>query len=191
VRQRALEDPRGFLDSFPEGAILDEVQRAPDLLSYIQVDVDENRQRGRWILTGSQNLLLLSSVSQSLAGRAALLELPPLSVPELRRGGWLADDLFSLLWRGSYPAVFDRGEDPSEWLASYVATYAERDVRQTLAVGDLLSFQTFLRLAAVRTGQDPGRARRNTSAARGRVVIWVGARQRRGGFRADAGEHPL
>lgn len=153
VRQRAIEDPRGFLDSFPEGAILDEVQRAPDLLSYIQVDVDENRQRGRWILTGSQNLLLLSGVSQSLAGRAALLELLPFSVPELRRGGWLADDLFSLLWRGSYPAVFDRGEDPSEWLASYVATYVERDVRQTLAVGDLLSFQTFLRLAAARTGQ--------------------------------------
>jgi predicted AAA+ superfamily ATPase len=153
VRQRALADPRGFLDGFPEGAVLDEVQRAPDLLSYIQVDVDGRRQPGRWILTGSQNLLLLAGVSQSLAGRAALLELWPFSLAELRAAGWMAEELFSLLWRGAYPALFDRGEDATEWLASYVATYVERDVRQTLNIGDLLAFQTFLRLAATRTGQ--------------------------------------
>ena len=153
VRQRALQDPRGFLEGFPEGAVLDEVQRAPDLLSYIQVDVDGRRQPGRWILTGSQNLLLLAGVSQSLAGRAALLELWPFSLAELRAAGWMAEDLFSLLWRGGYPALFDRGEDAAEWLASYVATYVERDVRQTLNIGDLLAFQTFLRLAATRTGQ--------------------------------------
>jgi predicted AAA+ superfamily ATPase len=153
VRQRALSDPRGFLEAFPKGAVLDEVQRAPELLSYIQVDVDAQRQRGRWILTGSQNLLLLSGVSQSLAGRAALLELLPFSVGELRAAGWLADDLFSILWRGGYPALFDRGEDAAEWLAGYVATYVERDVRQTLNIGDLLAFQTFLRLSAARTGQ--------------------------------------
>jgi len=153
VRQRAIEDPRGFLAGFPDGAVLDEVQRAPELLSYIQVDVDGRRQRGRWILTGSQNLLLLAGISQSLAGRAALLELWPFSVVELRAAGWLADDLFSLLWRGGYPALFDRNEEPAEWLASYVATYVERDVRQALNIGDLLAFQTFLRLAATRTGQ--------------------------------------
>jgi uncharacterized protein len=153
VRERAMTDPRGFLGGFAEGAVLDEVQRVPELLSYIQVDVDGRRQRGRWILTGSQNLLLLSGVSQSLAGRAALLELLPFSVAELRTGGWLSDDLFSILWRGSYPALFDRNEEPSEWLGSYVATYVERDVRQTLNIGDLLAFQTFLRLAATRSGQ--------------------------------------
>jgi hypothetical protein len=153
VRERALADPRGFLNGLPEGGVLDEVQRAPELLSYIQIDVDARRQRGRWILTGSQNLLLLSGVSQSLAGRAALLELLPFSVAELRAGSWLESDLFSLLWRGGYPALFDRGEHPAEWLAGYVATYVERDVRQTLNINDLLAFQTFLRLAATRSGQ--------------------------------------
>mgnify|MGYP003429016548 CR=1 FL=1 len=153
VRDRALADPRGFLEGFPKGAVLDEIQRAPDLLSYIQVDVDERRQRGRWILTGSQDLLLLSSVSQSLAGRAALLELLPLALPELRTASWLGKDLFTVLFRGGYPAPFQRRESLQAWLADYVRTYVERDVRQVLAVGDLLAFQTFLRLAAARTGQ--------------------------------------
>jgi predicted AAA+ superfamily ATPase len=153
VRERALADPRGFLAEFPDGAVLDEVQRAPDLLSYVQIDVDAGRQRGRWILTGSQNLLLLSGVSQSLAGRASLLELLPLALPELQAAGWASEDLPTLLWRGGYPAPFARRVSPSEWLGSYVATYVERDVRQVLNVGDLLSFQTFLRLAAAHTGQ--------------------------------------
>jgi len=153
VRERALHDPRGFLAEFPDGGVLDEVQRAPDLLSYVQVDVDARRQRGRWILTGSQNLLLLSGVSQSLAGRASLLELLPLSLPELQKAGWASDDLPTLLWRGGYPAPFARRQSPADWLGSYVATYVERDVRQVLNVGDLLSFQTFLRLAAAHTGQ--------------------------------------
>jgi len=154
VRARALEDPRGFLAGFPRGAVLDEVQRAPELLSYLQVDVDARRQGGRWILTGSQNLLLLSGVSQSLAGRAALLDLLPLSLPELRTAGWMAPDLFSVLFRGGYPAPFDRREPQRDWLADYVATYVERDVRRVLSVGDLLAFQTFLGLAASRTGRD-------------------------------------
>jgi hypothetical protein len=153
VRERALADPRGFLAAFPRGAVIDEIQRAPDLLSYIQVDVDSYRQPGRWVLTGSQNLLLLSAVSQSLAGRAALLELLPLSLPELRGGGWLGKDVFEVLFRGGYPAPFDRRERQGDWLADYVRTYVERDVRQVLAVEDLLSFQTFLRLTATRTGQ--------------------------------------
>jgi len=153
VRERALHDPRGFLAEFPDGGVLDEVQRAPDLLSYVQVDVDARRQRGRWILTGSQNLLLLSGVSQSLAGRASLLELLPLSLPELQKAGWASDDLPTLLWRGGYPAPFARRQSPADWLGSYVATYIEREVRQVLNVGDLLSFQTFLRLAAAHTGQ--------------------------------------
>lgn len=153
VRDRALADPRGFLQGFPRGAVLDEIQRVPDLLSYIQVDVDSRKQRGRWVLTGSQNLLLLSGVSQSLAGRAALLELLPLSLGELRSASWLGKDLSTVLFRGGYPAPFQRREPQQDWLADYVRTYVERDVRQVLSVGDLLTFQTFLRLAATRTGQ--------------------------------------
>jgi uncharacterized protein len=152
VRGRAIDDPRGFLAAYANGAIIDEVQRAPQLLSYIQVDVDETKTPGRWILTGSQNLLLLSTVSQSLAGRSALLELLPLSCSELHLAG-IKGDLFTTLWRGGYPPLFDRNEEPQEWLADYVATYIERDVRQVLNVGDLLAFQTFLRLCASRTGQ--------------------------------------
>jgi predicted AAA+ superfamily ATPase len=153
LRARVLADPRGFLAEHPRGAVIDEVQRAPDLLSYLQADVDRGRQRGRWILTGSKNLLLASGVSQSLAGRAALLDLLPLSLPELRTAGWLAADLFSILFRGGYPAPLDRRQPPREWLADYVATYVERDVRQLLAIGDLLAFHTFVGLAASRTGQ--------------------------------------
>ena len=153
VRERALSDPRGFLGGFPHGAVLDEVQRAPDLLSYIQVDVDGRRQAGRWILTGSQNLLLISSVAQSLAGRASILELLPLSLAELRAAGWLGEGPFDVLFHGGYPAPFDRGEDRRGWLGDYVRTYVERDVRQMLAISDLLAFQTFLRMAATRTGQ--------------------------------------
>jgi predicted AAA+ superfamily ATPase len=153
IRERALVDPKGFLSSLPDGAILDEIQRAPELLSYVQVDVDAQPVPGRWILTGSQNLLLLSSVAQSLAGRAALLELLPLSASELRRGRWLGKDVFEVMFRGGYPAPYQRAERHRDWLADYVRTYVERDVRQVLAVGDLLAFQTFLRLAATRTGQ--------------------------------------
>lgn len=153
VRERAIRDPRGLLREVPDGAILDEIQRAPDLLSYLQVDVDEHPQPGRWILTGSPNLLLHAGVSQSLAGRAALLELLPFSLAELRAAGLASDDLFSVLWKGGYPAIFDRDEAPPDWLGGYIATYVERDVRQRLNVGDLLTFQSFMRLLAARTGQ--------------------------------------
>jgi hypothetical protein len=153
VRERAIRDPRGFLAGFPTGAVIDEVQRAPDLFSHIQGDVDGKREQGRWILVGSQNLMLLSAVSQSLAGRAALFELLPLSLAELRAAGWAQPDLFETLWKGGYPAPFDRNESPYDWYASYVATYVERDVRQVLGVTNLRAFQSFLRLAASRTAQ--------------------------------------
>lgn len=153
VRAYALEDPRGFLANYPEGAILDEVQRAPQLLSYLQTEVDARPGRGRFILTGSANLALLESVSQSLAGRTALLNLLPLSLDEVRLFPARSDDLSLVLWRGSYPAVFDRKLSPQDWYASYVGTYLERDVRLILNVGDLAAFQTFLRLCAGRTGQ--------------------------------------
>jgi len=153
VRAFAREDPRGFLAQYPAGAVLDEVQRAPDLLSYVQTIVDENPARGRFILTGSANFALLESVSQSLAGRTALLNLLPLGLEEVRRFGSIPADLYEVLWRGSFPAVFDRGLDPRDWYSAYVGTYLERDVRTLLAVGDLQAFQTFLRLAAGRVAQ--------------------------------------
>ncbi len=153
VRRRALDDPRGFLREYGRGAIFDEVQRAPELLSYLQVEVDEKPKPGRFVLTGSQHFGLRQSVAQSLAGRAALLELLPFSRAELRGGKLANDDLFQVLWTGGYPAIHHRKIPPSEWLASYVATYVERDVRQLLNVTDLLAFQTFLRLCAGRTGQ--------------------------------------
>jgi len=153
VRAFAFEDPRGFLAQYPDGAVLDEVQRAPDLLSYIQTAVDERPAPGRFILTGSANFALLASVSQSLAGRTALLNLFPLGFEEVKRFGAVPADLDEVMWRGSYPAVFDRKPDPADWYSGYVGTYLERDVRTLLAVGDLVAFQTFLRLAAGRVGQ--------------------------------------
>jgi predicted AAA+ superfamily ATPase len=152
VRDRALSDPLGFLDRLRDGAILDEVQRAPNLLSYLQEEVDRRREPGRFILTGSSNLMLLA-VSQSLAGRTALLTLLPPGHDELRRFQGPALDLFATLWTGAYPAIHDRRVPADEWLNAYVETYVERDVRQILNVGDLATFQTFLRLCAGRTAQ--------------------------------------
>jgi len=153
VRRFALSDPRGFLGVYIDGAVLDEVQRAPDLLSYLQTMVDEDRTPGRFVLTGSQNFALLSSISQSLAGRTAVLNLLPFTLAELRRMPSHEEDLFPILWAGGYPAIHDRGVPADEWLANYVLLYVERDVRQVLNVGDLVAFETFLRLCAGRAGQ--------------------------------------
>lgn len=152
-RAFAMEDPRGFLSQFPAGAVLDEVQRVPDLLSYLQGIIDEDPAPGRWILSGSQNLALLGSVSQSLAGRTALHQLLPLCWDEVRRFHNHPASLEEALLSGGYPRIFDRGLDPSDWLRSYVGTYIERDVRAIRNVGDLSAFQRFLGLCAGRTGQ--------------------------------------
>lgn len=152
-REFAAEDPLGFLARFESGGILDEIQRAPDLLSYLQGMVDDDPSPGRFVLTGSQNLPLLEGVSQSLAGRTALLELLPLALEEIRRFDGSGDDLETVIWRGGYPRILDRGLPPAEWLADYTATYLERDLRNLLAVGDLETFHTFLRLCAGRVGQ--------------------------------------
>lgn len=153
VREYATQDPRGLLADHVRGAVFDEVQRAPALLSYLQGEVDERPRRGRFILTGSANLALLESVTQSLAGRTALLNLLPLGLEEVRLFPRPPTTLFDVLWHGGYPAIFDRKADPGDWFASYVGTYVERDVRQMLNVGDLGAFQTFVRLCAGRSGQ--------------------------------------
>ena len=153
VRAFAAEDPRAFLAQFPQGAILDEVQRAPELLSYLQGIIDANPAPGCWVLTGSQNLALLESVSQSLAGRTAVYNLLPLTRGETIRFSRHPETLDESLFAGSYPRIFDGELDPADWLGSYVATYIERDVRTISNVGDLATFQRFVALCAGRTAQ--------------------------------------
>lgn len=153
LREQAQQDPLGLLASAGDGVIFDEVQHVPELLSYLQVEVDERPRPGRFVLTGSQHFGLLGSVAQSLAGRSAFVHLLPPSLDELRRFASHPSELLSTLWSGAYPAIHDRGVPPDEWLAGYVASYVERDVRQVLQVKDLRSFQSFVRLAAGRTAQ--------------------------------------
>ena len=172
VRAAALSDPRGFLELHPPPAIFDEVQYAPDLLPYIKEHIDERRQaHGQYFLTGSQNLLLAQHVTESLAGRAAMLRLLPLSQRE-QRGRPLAPlpwespekratrdhlappDLWRSFLRGGYPELSaEPDRDISLWFSSYVQTYLERDIRSLRQIGDLTSFQSFLRALAARTGQ--------------------------------------
>ena len=152
TRAYALEDPRGFLDDHKSGAILDEVQRAPDLLSYLQGMVDENPAHGRFILTGSQHFLFMRDVSQSLAGRTAILSLLPLGLDEIQpTHGNLTID--GLLHRGFYPRLYQQDIEPYPLLRDYFQTYVERDVRNLLRVQDLQTFETFVRLCAGRVGQ--------------------------------------
>lgn len=152
-REFARKDPSGFLRRYPDGAVFDEAQHAPELFSEIQSVVDASKQMGRFVLTGSQNLSLLSGVSQSLAGRTGLVELLPLSIAELRHAQLHLSDYNDYLVRGFYPALYVRDIDPYEWLNAYLVTYAERDVRQLASVQDLSAFQRFLKLTAARTGQ--------------------------------------
>ena len=172
TRAFATEDPRGFLDQFRGRVILDEVQRTPDLFSYIQGIVDHEDRPGRFVLSGSQNFLLLHRVSQSLAGRCAVLRLLPFSRSELL-GQRIRDvtklsgsrrvaaktyrprsmGLFETLYAGGYPRIHDKGLKAQQWLASYYQTYLERDVRDLLHVGDIEGFGRFVRLCAGRSGQ--------------------------------------
>lgn len=149
----ALEDPRGFLSRFEDGAILDEIQRAPQILSYLQRVLDERPTPGRFILTGSQQFGLMAGITQSLAGRVGTLELLPFSLAELTAAGRAPKSLEALLFAGLYPPVHDREVAPERWFAAYVRTYVERDVRQMINVRDLSVFQRFVRMCASRSGQ--------------------------------------
>jgi len=151
-RAFARSDPRGFLSNIPEGAVLDEIQYAPDLVSYIQTRVDEVQQPGMFILTGSRQFEMMESVSQSLAGRTAVARLLPFSFGELYPSESPAC-IDEMLYTGFYPRIHDRKLNPTEALSFYLATYIERDVRQILAVNDLDRFSTFIRLCAGRTSQ--------------------------------------
>lgn len=151
-REFARTDPRGFLAEIPNGAVIDEIQYAPDLVSYIQTRVDESKKPGEFILTGSRQFEMMEKVAQSLAGRTAIARLLPFSFGELYKS---PDDLSmdQMLYAGFYPRIHDQQLNPTEALSFYVSTYIERDVRQILAVTDLDRFETFLRLCAGRTGQ--------------------------------------
>jgi len=152
VRMTAEADPRGFLGQFPSGAILDEVQRLPELLSYLQGVVDRDGGKGRFILTGSHQPRLHEAVSQSLAGRTAVLTLWPFSLAELRHYV-SAGDPFDLIVRGCYPRVHEEKLDARRFYNGYLQTYVERDVRALIQLRDLSVFQKFLVLLAGRTGQ--------------------------------------
>lgn len=152
-RAWATDDPVGFLDRFPAGVVLDEVQHCPELFSHLQVRADEAREMGMYIITGSQQFGLNERITQSLAGRVGAISLLPLSVQEIAAAGLIPATLDEALYRGLYPALYDRDITPPLLLANYVNTYLERDVRQIQAVRDLTLFQRFLRLCAGRTGQ--------------------------------------
>ena len=153
TRDLALADPRRFLQRLAQGAVLDEVQRAPALLSYLLGVADGAPAMGRFVLTGSQQFGLMDSISQSLAGRVGMLTLLPLAQPELAHADGAT--LEQRLWLGGYPALHagHRQPEAAHWFAGYVATYVERDVRQLLNVGNLLTFQRFLGMCAARSGQ--------------------------------------
>lgn len=151
-RLLATNDPRAFLNRFPNGAILDEIQRVPLLLNYLQEILDNTDEDGLFILTGSNNILLEEYITQSLAGRVGILDLLPLSYNEIyKTENHLS--LAEIILKGFYPEVISKKRNPSIWFASYIRTYIERDVRQIKQIDDVLLFQKFLKLCAGRVGQ--------------------------------------
>lgn len=153
VRSRAIADPRGLLANHPEGIILDEIQRVPDLLSYLQGMIDRDNKPGQFILTGSHQPEVHQAVSQSLAGRTAILELLPFSIGEIQQYERPQLSAYEMILQGFYPRLHEEQLRPGRFYASYVATYIERDVRALINLKDLTRFNEFLRLLAGRIGQ--------------------------------------
>ena len=152
-RQFAREDPKGFLNNYQNGVIIDEVQYTPELFSYLQVLTDERKRNGEYILTGSQNFLLAHHITQSLAGRVAMFTLLPFSFSELAISEYKPMDWKKYLYEGGYPRIYEQKINPADFYANYIQTYIERDVRQLLNVNNLATFQKLLQLLAGRTGQ--------------------------------------
>jgi uncharacterized protein len=152
-RTFAQEDPRSFLNSYKQGVIIDEIQYVPELFSYIQGIVDNNPATGQFIITGSQNFLLMEKISQSLAGRVAVTMLLPFSIQELKAENLVPKEFQQMAFKGFYPRIFDRNIDPADFYPSYIQTYLERDVRNISNIQNLSAFKTFLEIAAGRTGQ--------------------------------------
>ena len=153
MQRYAIEDPRGFLTENKGGMIIDEFQRVPALLSYIQTQVDAVGTPCQFVLTGSQNFLMMEQISQSLAGRIGLFTLLPFSMNELYTVHTVPDKMNELLYQGFFPRIHNASLDPKRFFQNYVQTYVERDVRQLKNIGNLVAFQNFLKLCAGRTGQ--------------------------------------
>lgn len=151
ARSYALEDPKAFLNQFPEGAVLDEVQRTPALFSYLQQIIDESDQKAQFILTGSNNFLLQQNITQSLAGRVGYLHLLPFSLSEIQDVA--PAQIHELLFKGFYPPLYDQNFEIQKWLSNYIKTYLEKDVRQLRSIENLVVFEKFLKLCAGRVGQ--------------------------------------
>ncbi len=155
IRTFAQENPQGFLREFENdhGIILDEFQYVPEILSYIQLDVDTKDRPGYFVLTGSQNFLMNQAVTQSLAGRIGILTLLPLSIQELKASTLLNDNVHSVILSGAYPRIYAKTIAPEEFYPSYIQSYVERDIRQLVNVENLHTFQRFMQLCAARVGQ--------------------------------------
>ncbi len=154
VQEFATSDPKGFLKTYSEHVVIDEIQRAPALLSQMQVEVDKDRSPGRFAVTGSHNLLLLEKVSQTLAGRTRIRHLLPFSFDELARTSRAPNTLEDAIFSGGYPPVIEDSEEARPWLDSYIQTYIERDVRMIRNVSDLTQFRRFCRVVGARAGQE-------------------------------------
>lgn len=152
IRQFAIDDPRGFLAQYPDGAVLDEIQRTPDLASYLQPLVDEDRRNGLYILTGSQQFEVSNTINQSLAGRTSMVKLLPFSIAEIK-ASYSLPDIDRLLYHGFYPRLWDQQLNPTQAMGDYFQTYVERDLRLLVAIKDLNRFQRFIQLCAGRIGQ--------------------------------------
>jgi hypothetical protein len=153
VRNFALEDPNGFLKQYDRWVILDEVQRAPELFSYLQTKVDEDQLMGQYILSGSQNFQLIQRITQSLAGRVALFKLLPFDISELQLGSYLSEDYADVVVKGSYPGLYDRDIPSKVFYSNYIQTYIERDLTELVNIKDLSLFRKFIALCAGRVGQ--------------------------------------
>ncbi len=153
ILERAKMDPQSFLTRHSKGIIIDEVQLFPELFSYIQVISDENKKDGEFILTGSQNFLLLQKIAQSLAGRVYITHLLPLSISELKNTNYWHEDSNHYLFNGFYPRIYEKDINPTFYFPSYIQTYVERDVRQIVNISNTSIFQKFMKIVAGRVGQ--------------------------------------
>jgi len=149
----ATDDPKGFLKTYPDKTIIDEAQKVPQLFSYIQTHTDSANKTGMYLLAGSQNFLLMEAIGQSLAGRTAVLKLLPLSTTEMQNAKIENKDIDTKLFKGAYPRLFDKDIPPEDFYPYYIQTYVERDVRQVKNIGDLTTFEKFIKLCAGRIGQ--------------------------------------
>lgn len=151
ILEFALKDPRGFLNQYPTNVIIDEIQNAPELFSYIQTIVDESKLTGQFILTGSQNFLMLEKITQSLAGRVYIYHLLPFSQQEIKSSYPIT--LHQTILKGGYPRIYDKKIEPEDYFPSYLQTYIERDVRSIFNIKDLPNFISFIKICAARIGQ--------------------------------------